>query len=98
VAIPAKTVARAPVSITHPTASQTLPSPVTVAGTCSKAGDTITVGIHHTSDLTASDTVTPTGTLWATKGFSLISGQQYVAIATAKSAPSAPDTKVFNVS
>ena len=97
-AVPGTRVRRAPVSITHPTASETLPSPVTIAGTCSKAGDTITVGIHHTSDLTASDTVTPTGTLWATKGFSLISRQQSVAIATAKSAPRAPDTKVFNVS
>jgi hypothetical protein len=84
------------VSITTPTASQTLPSPVTVSGTCSLAGDTITVGIHHGSDLTASDTVTPSSTLWHTKGFSLISGQQYVAIATAKSAPGAPDTKPFS--
>jgi hypothetical protein len=87
-----------PVSITHPTASQTLASPVAISGTCTLAGDTITVGIHHGSDLTASDTVTPTSTLWATKGFSLISGQQYTAIATAKSAPGAPDAKPFSTS
>jgi hypothetical protein len=82
------------VSINHPTVNQTLPSPVTVSGTCSPDDTTVSVTISRGGTPTLSQTVTGTTGRWATSGFSLGSGQTY----TARAHNGTSDSKSFTVS
>jgi hypothetical protein len=71
------------VSITHPTAGATLPSPVSVSGICSPpVTRTITVDILHAGTVTKSASTTVSITNWSVPGFSLTSGLVYTASAT----------------
>ena len=83
------------VSITRPTANQTLGSPVFVVGTCSPFNRTITVNISHAGTVTKSQTVTAGGSTWTTTGIQLASMQNYTASA-ASGADS--DSKPFSTS
>jgi len=82
------------VSITRPTANQTLSSPVAVAGTCSPGGRTVTMDITHGTTVTASQTVTANGTNWTATGVPLASNQNYTAGATAGGDSDSKDFKV----
>ena len=82
------------VSVTRPTVSQTLGSPVFVAGTCSPPGRTVTVDINQGATVASSQTVVAMGTNWSATGVPLASSQNYVATATGGSDS---DSKPFAV-
>jgi len=83
------------VSITLPTQSQTLASPVSVSGTCSPPSRTITVAILSGTSTTASRVLVANGTNWTASGFQLASKQNYTASAADGTAS---DSKAFSTS
>jgi hypothetical protein len=78
-----------PVSITTPTAGQTVSTTtVVVAGTCAQAKAAVAVTVHTmTGAMTIGtpqiQTVNGTPTTWQTQGFTLPSGHDYTAVAKA---------------
>jgi hypothetical protein len=85
-----------PITITQPTESQTVSSPVTISGRCQQADNTVTVTVSNGT--TTTTVVTASGTNWSTGGISLGSKPpKYTALAREAGIANS-DTKHFFVS
>lgn len=82
------------VSISYPTAGQTVASPVDVRGECSPPNMVITVSVELGTTSKGTHTVTAASTAW-NSSFTLSAGQNYTATATGTGGT---DSKSFSVS